>query len=125
MVTVHPMYVAFDPSKKAPTLYEMIPGQVPPEAMREWKLLNSWYESDHHGAFFSKSEMERDFRHALEDDRIPLLEHVAVSKRSKDRPKLYPCLTEHYPVVRELFKKAPTRRSCRPSPFMSPVAETE
>ena len=107
LVNVHFQYVATDPSRKNPSLYEMIPSETPNEAVEEWKKLLGWYESEHNGPYFSKSESERAFRDALDRGLCSLTAHISATKTGLPRPKLHPPIIEHFAVVTELEIRAP------------------
>ena len=67
MVGVQHVYVCTTPSRKNRSLYEMVLGSVPDEAVEAFRELVQLYESETNGYMLSKSGLATQFLNGLDE----------------------------------------------------------
>lgn len=92
-VNISVLAICMDPSHSKPSLYEQVLGDVPPEAMDEWRNLLRSYEPPQYSAHFSKEGAKSFFADSLDNFLLsPVEDYVAASKAAAVRPKIFPDL---------------------------------
>ena len=71
------LYMCVTPSKKDITIYEMLPADVPREALDEFKRLQATYESPHHSHLMSRDGVKETFYKNLKNGVLDIDKFVA------------------------------------------------
>ena len=84
------LFMCVTPGKKTKSIYEMMPGDIPGEALDEFKRLQGSYESPHHSYMMSKDGVRELFYTQLRTGILDISRHVAPSQGSTKRPFPFP-----------------------------------
>ena len=84
------LFMCVTPGKKTKSIYEMMPGDVPGEALDEFKRLQGSYESPHHAYMMSKDGVRELFYTQLRTGILDISRYVAPSQGSTKRPFPFP-----------------------------------
>ena len=102
------LYVGLTPSRKYPSLYEIMPGDTTDDALEEFKRLQATFESRNHGALLTVESAKMAFRDALDAGLIDIQKFVAPARYSNARGDMYPPVENFEPLRVEINEYDPT-----------------